>query len=134
MSHQAKAIIAGVVANKDKLRTTPNGFLGLSVRCQMPRHDGNMGTTYYDVKWFAPDSHEIAAQFQPGDEVFVTARIAKEWVYKPGYKQPEKKDKDTGNWVLQLVGESCRLAGEVGDIAAQFDAKPVADSESDIPF
>lgn len=122
MSHQAKAIIAGVVANKDKLRTTPNGFLGLSVRCQMPRHDGNMGTTYYDVKWFAPDSHEIAAQFQPGDEVFVTARIAKE------------KDKSTGNWVLQLVGETCKLAGEVGDIAAQFDAKPVADSESDIPF
>jgi single-stranded DNA-binding protein len=122
MTHQAKAIIIGEIANKRPLQVSQRGFLGTNIRVDYTNAKGRQGSNYLNLKWFEPDSFEIADQFQPGDEVYIEARIGTE------------KDKESEQWVLQLVGTSMKLAGELGDIADQFGATPVADYEDSIPF
>lgn len=122
MSHKATAVIIGEIANKRPLQVSQRGFLGTNIRVDYTNAKGRSTSTYLNIKWFDPESNEIAEQFQPGDEVYIEARIGTE------------KDKESEQWMLQLVGISMKLAGELGDIADQFDARPVANSEDDIPF
>ncbi len=122
MEHRAAAAIIGEISNKNPLQVSQRGFLGTNIRVGYTNAKGRETASFLNIKWFDPESYKIAEQFQPGDEVYIEARIGTE------------KDKVTEQWVLQLVGIRMKLAGELGDIAEQFDATPVADLEDDLPF